>query len=185
MNTNQQLKKLLKEFQDDYTKSTYASRMEYMSNLKAGATLPAEGRIYGDTWREAFSERAKGRAAEAEKLIAAAVAEARAAAARGPSTEAVNAVHLLALNPSANARDFALIMEKYGDNSQVNRTLVGLATDRKIHLPSSNPTMEKLEAMENLAFNVHNIFSLGSIEQHSGALWNFMVEDAIDAAFEP
>lgn len=187
MSINSELKRLYRAMNEDYAAACANSREAALRALKPGEQAPAMTGIHGEAERANFASRAIEYGRQAQALVDAAMKEARTAAAAPPSAEALNSVQMLSLNPSASAKDFQLIMERYGDNLQTAKTLHGMAMSRKLSVNFRNAAADRLEAMENLSLNIPQTFSVETLEKHGGssAIFDYLVEGAIDAAFEP
>lgn len=186
MNTNAELKKLLRDAQEDFDISSRSSRERALQNLKPGQPAPGEGRIYGDD-RQKFKERTTGRRLQAMAIIDEAEKATRDRLSAPPSEEALRAVQLLQLRPHPSEDDLSSLLARYGDNCMIHAAVRDIAADKGAKLfIGEHPEEVRLAQIENVRRSVGRVLTPApeteADERPSDGLLSF-VALAIDEAF--
>ena len=180
---NKELKELLNTFKDSYRTTCYASRVQYMKTLPAGSQIPKEGVIYGDAEKQQFKLDCKGFRDKANKILSDAHSELKKEATEAPSTEAVNSVALLNMRKDITETEIEDLINRYGDNPQVWKTIRSIAGENGIRV-SDHPINEQIRNIEGLMHTLNSTLSVASASKgHAGDGFLSMVAMQIDDAF--
>lgn len=186
---NTQLKKIVKNYYDDYDATCRISREERLKELRAGDPIPPEGRLYGK-YKEQFQNRAYDYRNQAMKIIDDELNTINNELAKAPSTEAVNSISLLALRNHSTKKDFDNLLNVYGDNYQAFTTLKDLAIQKDI-IPdlafTEHPTVIRKEMVEIARNSLFNSLweNKTSDPDHNTEGYKELLNITIDNAFEP
>lgn len=180
---NKELKELLNTFKDSYRTTCYASRVQYMKTLPAGSQIPKEGVIYGDAEKQQFDLDCKGFRDKAYKILSDAHSELKKEATEAPSTEAVNSLALLNMRKDITETEIEDLINRYGDNPQVWKTIRSIAGENGIRV-SDHPINEQIRNIEGLMHTLNSTLSVASASKgHAGDGFLSMVAMQIDDAF--
>ena len=144
MGLNTKLKELKIEMDASFTRIAEASRKAYMETLPANARIPETNRIYGDAYKNQFSEKA----AEIRGNVYSAIQEEREriskAKTEAPSAEAVNSIELMKLTTDITANDIRNMVSRYGDNYGAYRAIASIAADAGIKSVCGTHPLDKV-----------------------------------------
>ena len=182
-NCNKKLKELMKGYQKSYQDIAERSRQEYMQKLEYGAQIPKSGVLYGEAARKEFSDKCQSYRSEMRGITATATRKLKEQLTDAPSTEAVNAISLMALRKDIPESEVLDMLDRYGNNPQAYQTIAGLAKDRGVHV-DDHPVYRQLEEVEHLTNMLDNSLSLSNAERgHTSDGYLSMIGIGIDSAF--
>lgn len=170
---NQELKKIMSDFNESYKLVCAQSRDEYIKTLKPGSPLPTEGTIYTENRKSQFSEECNKYRAKAHEIINAHIDELKRKETDAPSTEAVNTITLLKLRDNVSEKEISELLERYGDNPQAYRAINSIAFSHDIKSFGDHPISESLENLEALSSGIDKVI----------APWNKNISDGYIAMF--
>lgn len=180
---NRDLKQILSEYKDEYRIICSTSREKYMQTLPVGSQIPKEGMIYGQEYKQVFDESCKGYQAKAYKILSDAHSELKKEATEAPSTEAVNSLALLNMRKDITETEIEDLINRYGDNPQVWKTIRSIAGENGIRV-SDHPINEQIRNIEGLMHTLNSTLSVASASKgHAGDGFLSMVAMQIDDAF--
>ncbi len=152
------------------------SRKEKLPTLKPGEVAPDEGVICGEKYKELY----KGKVSNAHQRAHDALESWRKTINNNltdaPSEEALRAIQAFKLRNQSRmslegyASEIQRLIDRYGDNYQVNQILKDMAFDRDAFVPEmlrANPAMREAEDFEFVESTVNTMFSfngLGNID---------------------
>lgn len=171
---NEDLKKILAEFQTDYDHTAAMSRQAYIGTLAPGSQLPAEGKIYLDNYRQTFKKSCQKYQDKVHSILDNMVGKLKADVTAAPSTDAVNTITLLNMRDRVGADEIADLMNAYGSNAQAYKALYSVAVRNGIHdYAEMTPTEATLKGIEDLGRSLDKTLTLDSAER-GGAFLSWM-----------
>lgn len=181
---NKELKSIISQFKDSYRIACDSSRDAYMKTLAAGAPIPKEGSLYGETFKNEFESMCSGYRDKARKIVEKKLSELREEVTKAPSTEAVNSITLLNMRNNITEAEIDDLLTRYGDNVQAWRTIVSIARDHNIYAFRDNDIDERIAAAESLERTLDKALSAQSaIGGRASDGFLSMVELDIDKVF--
>ena len=158
---------LQKEFISAYNSRAEASRVDKLRELKPGTPAPKTGKIYGDDHRDRFEEQAAELRARGFSAIDKAKAEIKRDMTAAPSSDAVNALAMLAYRTDVSQDEIDALIESYGGNYQTYSAIRDIAMKHKRFVPAS--TLEQDLSAINAKISIVNDMSLSGAEMNGSA----------------
>lgn len=184
MSTNKQLKKIIEDFNKQFQIVSENSRNDYISTLKANETVPAKGKIYGDSYRASFKKDCEKINADAAKLIDDEIYSLSRRMSLAPSQDAVNAVQMLSMRTNISDTEIQKMLNRYGDNDMARSTIIDIAGSHGNHnYDFERPgTEERIQDLEGLKSSLKNAFTDKSAENRGIGFYSILNAE-IDSLF--
>lgn len=181
---NKELKELAARFENEYAASVKTSENRYKQTLEPGQTFHAKNGFYDDETRHHFEQTCQNYRAKAHEILDGAAAEIMAESVKAPSTEAVNAVAMIAGRKNISADELDILMTEYGqDCPLVYKRLQEIAEDHGYHNFRNHPVGEQAESVQILADSIDRTFNAINVENRSIVATMAGFDANIDQAF--
>lgn len=164
MGKNAELKKIISDFGETYTRTCEASWKEYVSGMEPGQPAPPKGKIYGDKNRKQFAKDCNEYKSKALAIITGELDKLNAVATAAPNTDAVNAISLFNMRKNVSQEDVETLLDTYGDNIQAFKTIMDISSDKGIRIAAKHPTEEKIDSLNGLKKSIDSTLNLQSAE---------------------
>lgn len=182
---NSELKKIVKNYYEDYDRFCKMSREERLKDLRPGEPAPKANTIYGNH-RTAFDDKAADYRAKAMAIIDSEMKATNKKLAAAPSTDAVNAITLLKMRDNVSREAVSNLLDAYGDNVQAFDTIRDIAKQKGIATLREHPMRVQMENIEAARSNLYRALNADDTARgHNSAAFVQLINSSIDAAFEP
>ena len=171
-----QLEQIFKDFVRDYAQYSSVSRDAYMRTLQPGATVPEENQIFGDMVAE-FEAKAAEYRQKADAILDAKIDEVIAEKTASPSNEAVNVITLLDARNNVTEEDIKDVLDTYGDNYQVYRSLQDIAHKIGKDFTNDHPLAEKELVLKQIKRDVDSYLTYEGIKRRGENFLSFLLEN--------
>lgn len=173
INANTKLKEIISEFRTDFRVTADKSRNERMETMRPGEPIPDRGKVYSPELRQAFSDRAIDYKNRADEILDDHLKEVHERMTEAPSTAATNTITLLSSRDNVNENDLNHLLEQYGSNYQVHRSLQDIAKKHGIIVPDHLLTKQE-QALSDLKSNLDHALTLDAAEKGSEGFYAFL-----------
>lgn len=173
---NTKLKEIIIGFSDEYRRTAETSRNDYLKTLPAGARIPVTGKIYQSEKEEAFRDRAKEYRGKADDIFDELLSEVHEAMTKAPTTDAANTISLLSSRSNVTRGEIDHLVETYGDNYQVYRSIQDIASKNGYRIPDHYLGRQEAE-LGSLKHSVENVLRYETASERGdsfGALCSFL-----------
>ena len=162
------------------------NRREYLASLGPGAQIPSYIKLSpenSERMNNALNTLKQG----VTEIITSCIDTVAKSITAAPSTEALNTIQMLALRKNVTVDDIYSLIDKYGDNVQVHKTIRDIAEQHNIYINKSNEE-EQYENLVNLqgVFDRMSLYKVDSYTRGYMSMVNIDVDNAlgIEAAEE-
>lgn len=179
------LKSIVSSHFSAYNHAVEDSRAEYLRTFPVGSSpriIPLYGSFYTQAAYDGFKRDCENATAQAREVFENIRKDITADVVKAPSTDAVNMLTLLKMR-TPTAQECYDLLEKYGDNVQVYRTLKDIAYQHKIYLPE-HPAIREAEAVESAERSTLSMLSMKHANSGMSAgevsFYNVLMDSAFD-----
>lgn len=182
---NKDLKSVMSQFRDAYKSMSDASRLEYIKTLAPGASVPEEGRIYGDDKRAEFESLCQGYRAKVNDIIQGAIKDLKTKVTESPSSDAVNTITLLNLRTDITPEEIEDLISRYGDNVQAYKAITSVAIEKGVKgFDTVHPVEIEIRDAEDLESAIERSLNIASATSgHTSDAFLDMIDLQIDNVF--
>ena len=163
---NTELKKIINDFKDDFTRTAESSKKEYLMTLPSGARIPNEMKIYNSEELSKFKERTAERKAKALSILDEHLTEVHEKMTAAPSPDAVATLSLLATRNNLTSGELDHLVKQYGDNYQSYRALQDIGAKNNMRIPDHNLTRQESD-LNDLRSSIEKVMTYEKISSSS------------------
>lgn len=199
-NAREEVKKRYDVWFAEYQDIAKKSRDEEINKLQAGRPIPEDGRIYGEYWKDEFTQVTDKMRAEALNILTKEYHRLSDVITEAPNDEAVRTIDMFSLRavsePIENrdakeryAAEIDMLMNKYGENYGVYQTLRAYAEKAGIYDFKQNNTAKEVVVCETLEEIVNREFAvskaiLNGMSDYDKTRFYLAIDHAGEDAFE-
>lgn len=174
------LKKVVKDFYNDYRLANDEGEKEYRATLPVGSKVLPLNKIYGAERRARFDERAREARAAAEAVFSAELREIGEQKTQAPDTGAAAVVAMMKGRENVSSDELLSLLDRYGDNYLTHGALSDIAAKNGIRGVDKHPLDIRLEALENLQSSVNRALTTIDAERHGSSGFQSFLDSMID-----
>lgn len=149
------IRRNLREYRTLFEETAEASRLEAMQQLKPGQPVPQRGRIYGDAYRQSFTQAARVIRNKALGVLAEWSEEISSLKTDAPSEAALRAIQLFQMRDTKSmsreelAQEANALVDRYGGCYQAYRVIQDIARKEDVYI-KPHPVAADVEAFETV-----------------------------------
>lgn len=163
---NKELKKIVEDFKQEYTIRMSASENAYRQSLKPGERFMSRRGFYDEANRDGFRKACDAAKEKAHDTINRLASDIMEQTTKAPSTEAVNAISLLASRKDVSADEIDMFMTKYGlDCPLAYKSLKEIAEAHGYHDFKDHPLADQAENIQMVVNSINRTFDPVRAEQ--------------------
>lgn len=164
---NKELKGIAQDFEREYNIRMNASENAYRQSLKPGQQFIPHKGFYDERNRDEFRKVCDSAKEKAHGVINRLASDILDATTKAPSTEAVNAISLLASRKNVSADEIDMFMTKFGlDCPLAYKSLKEIAEAHGYHDFKDHPLAEQAEGIQTVVNSIERTFNPFNAEQN-------------------